>query len=425
MTKPQPITDLANPRLPFFIKSLNVAGRPFVPLLANLDERSLLARARKRTGLSDFGDEAFRDRLRLLLRALDEEANLSVVGRFLVRQLILQLLSTRLILHDMLTRHPEILEEPIERPVIIAGLPRTGTTHLHNLMSRDRGFRFLPYSESIEPFLPPTKHPKPGEPDPRIKRCEQGLKMLEYIMPLFPAMHEMTAQGPHEEIQLLAIDFATMLFETSYHIPSYRDWYKAQDLTSSYQFLKTVLQAMQWQGNASRKRWLLKSPQHLEQIGPLMAVFPDAKIVQTHRDPVRITASLGTMVAYGHRMNARKVDPVGVGRYWAARTEDLLRASVEHRHLIPEGHAMDVRFHEYMADQMGMLKRVYEFIQRPLTADVFEAMQSFIAANPKGKHGKVLYDLKPLGLSETERRRALRFYQEYFGVPDEQPERVD
>ncbi|NQT74065.1 MAG: sulfotransferase [Chloroflexi bacterium] len=414
----QPITDLGNPRYPIGFRAINFFGRPLASRLASLEEQNLLDTARKRTGLNDFGDESFRERLQLLLTAINREANLHFAGQYMVRQLIVGLLSTRLILHDMLKQHPEILEEEIKSPIIIAGLPRTGTTHLHNLMSQDPSFRFLPYWESLEPFLPPHKKLKPGERNPRIKRCEQGIKMLEYVMPLFPAMHEMTADGPHEEIQLLAIDFGTMLFETAYHVPSFRDWYKSHDHMGSYLYMKTVLQALQWK-DGSRKRWLLKSPQHLEQIGPLLVAFPDAKIVQTHRDPVRITASMVTMVTYGHRMNARKVDPFTIGRNWAARTEDLLRASVEDRHLIPEGQAMDVRFHEYMADQMGILEKVYEFVEHPLTDEAVQAIQSFIEANPKGKHGAVQYRLDLVGINPNERREALRFYQERFDIPDE------
>ena len=128
-------------------------------------------------------------------------------------------------------------------------------------------------------------------------------------MPLFISRHEMTADGPHEEIQLLSIHFSSMLFETMYMIPSYRDWYKSNDHTGAYSFMKIDLQAMQWQEGSKKRRWALKSPQHIEQFGPLMTALPDAYIVQKHRDPVRITASLCTMIAYSQRMNAARIDP--------------------------------------------------------------------------------------------------------------------
>ncbi len=414
----QPIVDLASPRTPLAFRSANLIARPLAPILFRLDESSLLNAARKQTGLEDFGEDSFRGPLRILLGALRNEANLSAFGHLATRRLLIQLLSTRLILQDMLTRHPEILEERIEKPIVIAGLPRTGTTHLHNLMAQDPGLRHLPYWQSLEPFPPPNHNSKNQESDPRRKNCEQALKFLDYVMPLFISMHEMTVDGPHEEMQLLAIHFSTMLFESIYYLPSYRDWYTASDHTGAYNYMKIVLQAMQWQ-DGIRRRWVLKSPQHLEQFGPLMKIFPDAYLVQTHRDPVRITASVCTMMAYTQRMNARKVDPPAIGRYWSARTEDLLRASVEQRHLVPEKQTIDIRFDEYMADQAGTLMRAYDFVEQPFTEEARKAVQSFIDENPRGKHGTVQYRLENVGIDPAERRRALKFYQDFFNVPEE------
>ncbi len=414
----QPIADLKNPKTPLPFRVINSIARPLAPALFSLDENNLLKSAQKKTGLEDFGEDSFREPLRVLLRALEREANLSSFGRLTARGLIIQLLSTRLILQDMIIRHPEILEERIEKPVIIAGLPRTGTTHLHNLMAQDPALRHIPYWESLEPFPPPAGNSGKPRPDTRRKDCEKALKFIDYIMPLFASMHEMTVDGPHEEMQLLAMHFSTVLFESIYDLPSYRDWYRVTDHSEAYVLLKRVLQAMQWQAG-QRKRWVLKSPQHLEQFGPLFKVFPDAYLVQTHRDPVRITVSVCTMMAYARRMNSRGVDPMAVGGYWIERTEDLLRASVEQRHLIPEGQALDVRFHQYMADQMGTLKRVYEFIGQPFTEEAQKAIEAFIDNNPKGKHGTVRYDPEPVGVDWSERRQALKFYQDFFDVPNE------
>ncbi len=347
--KAQPIKDLAKPRIPLPFRAVNFFGSSLAARFISLDEENLLATARKNTRLDNYEDESFREPMRVFLNALEKEANLSAVGRFLSRNFILQLLSNRLILHDLLTRHPEILEERIEKPVIVAGLPRTGTTHLHNLLSQDPALRYMPYWESLEPFLPPDKQGEPSEQDPRVKRCERALKFMNYVMPLFSSMHEMTADGPHEEMQLLSIHFSAMLFENMYFIPSYRDWYKESDHTGAYACMRLALQAMQWQ-DGSPKRWVLKSPQHLEQFRPLLSVFPDAMIVQTHRDPVRITASVCIMIAYSQRMNAAAVDPLTIGRYWADRAEDLLHASVDDRHLLQENHVINVRFHDYIAN---------------------------------------------------------------------------
>jgi hypothetical protein len=415
--EPVRIRDFARPWLPWPIRLLNGPAAPLVRRLNRLEADALLEAAAKRTGLSDFGSDDFREPFSTLVRALNREADLSALGRIASRQLLLQLLSSRLRLEDLLKRHPEILDEHIERPIVIAGLPRTGTTHLHNLISQDPALRSLPYWESLEPIPDPEEKPAPDGRDPRIARCEKGLAMLDRVMPHFKRMHEITAESRHEEIQLLAMAFSTMLFESSYHVPGYAEWYKATDQTFAYRYLERVLKALQWLRGP--RRWVLKSPQHLEQLRPLVNVFPDAFFVQTHRDPLRITASLCTMIAYGHRMNMRHPDPRKIGRYWAARTEDLLRASVEQRVHLPEAQTFDVHFREFMKDDLGMVERVYAFADQPMTGEARAAMEAFLAANPRGKHGSVAYVLEDLGVDPAERRRALRFYAERFGIPDE------
>ena len=183
------------------------------------------------------------------------------------RELLVGLLVTRLRLTALLDRHPEILDVPVEAPIIVLGLPRTGTTHLHDLLAADPGLRSLPYWESIEPILDGDGRPPEGQPDPRRERAELGLSLINTAMPLFAAMHEMTTDGPHEEIQLLAVDFSTMLFEASYQVPGYVSWYRTHGQTHAYRTLRVLLQALQFLRPAG-DRWLLKSPQHLEQLGP-------------------------------------------------------------------------------------------------------------------------------------------------------------
>src|SRR5205823_7837563 len=184
---------------------------------------------------------------------------------------------------------------------------------LHNLMAADPALRSLPYWESLEPVLPQSEVPAPGEPDPRIARTAAALDFVNTSMPYFKRMHEMTVDHVHEEIQLLAIDFSTMLFETMALMPSWRDWYQSHDQTPAYQYMKTVLQAMQWLRGG--ERWVLKSPQPLEQFGPLVATFPDATFVVTHRNPVEVTTSLVTMMSYSSRLNVARPDPLRIGHY--------------------------------------------------------------------------------------------------------------
>jgi len=411
------IDDLGDPRLPLGVRALNTLGQPLAPRLISLDVDALLDKARRGAELDDFGDPGFREPLEVLIESLEGDADLSVLGRIATRALLLQLLTNRLRIEDLFRRHPEIADERIERPIIIAGLPRTGTTHLHNLLSQDPALRSLPYWESLEPVPDPRAPVVPGAPDPRVTRCEKGLAFLHRVMPLFPLMHEMTPEARHEEIQLLAIAFSTMLFESSYYTPRYAAWYKRTDQRPAYRYLHRCLQALQWLRGP--RRWVLKSPQHLEQQAPLIDVFPDATFVQTHRDPLRITASLCTMIAYGNRMNARRVDPAAVGRYWAARTEDLLRGSIEGRPALPPERVVDVHFRQFMKDDVATAERVLGFAGHPPSEEARSAIAAYLADNPRGKHGTIDYRLGDVGVDADERRGALRFYSEHFDVEAE------
>lgn len=416
--RPAPVrlTDLADPQ---FSPEVRETLATLEPLADQVDLRPepLMEQARAETGLEDFGPDDFRERLDVYTRALREEAGLSPLGRVNLAGQIVKLLKNRLLVEDLVKRHPEILEVQITAPIVICGLPRTGTTHLHNLMSCDPALRSLPYWESLEPVLPESERPAPGEPDPRIARTDASVAFLDAAMPYFKRMHEMTTWHVHEEIQILAIDFSTMLMETSALVPSWSAYYKAHDQTSSYRYMKKVLQCCQWLRGG--ERWVLKSPQHLEQFPVLLEVFPDATFVITHRDPVSVTASLATMVAYGARMSTARPDPVRIGRYWAARIEEMLRACVRDRDVLPGDRSIDVRFHEFMRDDVAMVERIYDLAGQPMTDEAHAAMDRFMAEHPRGRHGTVEYDLAQVGLDRAERRAALQFYVERFGVEPE------
>ena len=410
------LDDLAEPRFSDEVE-------PVLAMMAEagagltLHPGAMLAQAAAETGLDDFGDPAFRGRLDLLCTSLLTEAGLDPRGVAAQQALIVGLLRNRLLIEDVIRRHPEITEVEIERPVVICGLPRTGTTHLHNLMSADPALRSLPYWESLEPVLAEGDRPGPGQADPRLARTEQAVWMINTAMPDFKRMHEMTVDHVHEEIQLLAIDFSTMLFETIAPMPSWRDYYLAHDQRPSYAYLKRVLQVLQWSRGGSR--WVLKSPQHLEQFPALYDTFPDATFVVTHRDPVSVTASMTTMLAYGARMSRDHVDLENIGRYWAARLETMLRRCVDERDVLPAEQSIDVRFDEFMADDLAMVGRIYALAGQPLTDDGLAAMAAFMAEHPRGRYGSVRYDLGRFGLDPAERRRALGFYVERFAVTPE------
>jgi hypothetical protein len=410
---PVRIDDLAAPRYSEEVRAIldfmEVAGSQLT-----LEPPELMAVAGAETGLDAFGPDDFVERLGVLCQAMREEGGFNGAGIMQQHVLLVGLLKNRLLIEDLLRRHPEILDERITAPIIICGLPRTGTTHLHNLMSADPALRSLPYWESLEPVLAERERPAPGAPDPRLERTETALSFLNTALPHFNRMHEMTVEHTHEEIQLLAIDFSTMLFETTAPMPAWRDAYLSRDQRPSYAYLLKVLKVLQWLRGGTR--WVLKTPQHLEQFPALVDTFPDATFIVTHRDPVSVTASMVTMIAYTARLTRDRVDLEAMGGYWSDRLERMLRRCADERDALPADRTLDVRFDEFMADDLAMVARVYDLAGQPLDERSREAMASFMAAHPRGRHGAVTYDLAQFGLDDAERRRALSFYTERFGV---------
>ncbi|MEO3788395.1 sulfotransferase [Actinocorallia sp. B10E7] len=414
MTDSVHLDDLAEPRFP-------AEAQTVLDMMAGmadgcpLEPTALMeAAAAQSGGLTDFGDPPFLDNLDLLCRSLREEAGLGPHGRTAVHIQFVQLLKNRLLVEDLLRRHPEIRDIPITAPIVIAGMPRTGTTHLQNLIAADPAIRSLPYWEAVEPV------PPPGEEgiEPRIARTTAALDFAHTAMPHFRRMFDLAPTNAHEEIDLLAMTFASAYFETQALIPSYRDWYTSADQTPAYAYLKTLLQVLTW-SRPGPERWVLKSPQHLEQFGPLLKVFPDAVVVVTHRDPVAITASMTTMICYALRMSTAPIDPHKVGRYWASRTEDLLTGCLRDRALVPADQSIDVLFHEFMADDVATVRRIYEVAGQPFTAETQAAMATYMAEHGRGRHGTVAYRLDDLGLDPAERRSALAHYAARFGTREE------
>ncbi len=401
MTAPIRLTDLAVPGFSDDVRAIFDVMAPMAAEL-RLDADQLHRTAVEQTGLSDFGSRDYESRLAVLLGAMNQIDGLSPAGLLNLHTQLLQLLKNRLQLVDLLGRHPEIADLELVPPVVIAGLPRTGTTHLHNLLSAGPTFRSLPYWESVEPF------PSAAEglaPEPRRERTSQAVWFAGEAMPHFAAMHEMTTDHVHEEIQLLANDFSTMFFETVAEIPAWRDHYLASDQTPHYRHLTLQLKALQFLRGG--RRWVLKSPQHLEQLPVLDRVFPGATVVLTHRDPVEVVVSMATMVTYTARMYRTAVPVERLARYWADRIETMLGRLVADRGVLTPGSSLDVRFDDFMADDLATAARVYELAGEPLSAEAGAAMRAYLAGHQRDRHGRIDYRAEDLGLDPDDLR--LRF----------------
>ena len=377
------------------------------------DADELLDAARTRTGLDDFGRDDFVPRLQTMIDAVDADTGLNQLGRLSIHQRTVRLLSSRLLLEDLYCRHPEIDELELAPPIVVIGLPRSGTTHLVNLIAADTRLRSLPFWESTEPF------PLPGEGDDvRIERASRAYELQISMAPLLPAMHHQHPYAVEEEIELEDLDFASYTLEWLARVPRWRDFYFTLDQRVHYAYVRRVLKALTFLRGPNR--WVLKSPQHLEQIEPLVATFPDATFAVTHRDPVSVIASAMTMLAYGDRMRRYAIEPDKLSSYWVARVEHLLRACVRDHSLLPRERTIDVLFHEFMADDVAMVERIYERAGLPMTARARAELDAFMADNPRGKHGRLQYDLHGhFGLDPDHVRERFAFYFERFPVRPE------
>lgn len=375
-----------------------------------LDADALHARAIADTGLDDFGPDDYRERLDVYLAALHDIDGMHAPGIVNFFGQLSQWLKNRLLLTDLLTRHPEIHNVELLPPVVIAGLPRTGTTHLHNLLGAAPSFRTLPYWESFEPFPLPSE--EGIEPDPRAARMDIAVTMMNTLMPHFALMHEMTTEHVHEEIQLLANDFSTMFMETLAYVPRWESYYLAHDQTSTYEYLATQLKALQFLRGG--RRWLLKSPQHLEQLPVLDKVFPGVAVVCTHRDPVPVAISMVAMLAYTARTHRSPVPVEDIAAGWIDRLELMLAALVGDRDVIPPDRSIDVSFDDFMADQLGVAEQVYGLVGEPMTDEVRAAMAEYLGGHQRGRLGKVLTSCEMFGLNEDDLRERFAPYVSRF-----------
>ena len=403
------LDDLAQPRFSQEaqqIRDMMATMAPDCPLDADV----LHAKATAETGFDDFGGDDYRERLDVYLAALQDITSIQPAGIVNHHAQLLQWLKNRLLLTDLLTRHPEIHDIELLPPIVIAGLPRTGTTHLHNLLAAPPTFRTMPYWESNEPFPVPAEAGL--EPDPRRTRMDVAVQVIDIVMPHFRLMHEMTTDHVHEEIQLLANDFSTMLFETLAHVPRWRDYYLAHDQTPHYEHLETQLKAMQFLRGG--RRWLLKSPQHLEQLPVLNKVFPEVFVIFTHRDPTPVALSMLAMITYSARMYCSPVPVNDISSTWIERLGLMLNALVRDRDTIPPERSIDVRFDEFMDDEMAVAAQVYEKAGEALDDDARAAIGGYLAGHQRGRLGTVATSPEMFGLEKRDLHEPFGPYVERF-----------
>ena len=383
-----------------------------------LDAEKLLAEAQLSSGLSDFGSDDFREPFEILVRALNEEADLHTLGRLLARDDLLNSLLIRLHLTDWRTRHPEIEQEKVDQPIFITGLPRTGTSILHELLAQDPRHRAPLHWEIRYPWPPPETDTY--RTDPRIEAAHRQIRLWNEIVPEYDTMHELGGAIPVECIQLTMHAFRSDEILGRYSVPSYGAWFGGCDLVPGYQFHKQMLQHLQWR--CPGDRWVLKAPSHLGQLEALLAVYPKARIVFTHRDPLKVIPSVASVLYSTGHVRSDSLDPNDLLGWFTGETcEYLLNGMTELRRsgALPEEQCIDVRYADLMRDPGATLSSIYQHfgIDYPEVAE--RAMLDYLAAKPKARHGRHKYDFADTGLDLDTERARFRDYYEHYQVPNE------
>jgi hypothetical protein len=376
------------------------------------DEANLLSEAQANTGLSEFGPDEFRPALGMLLRSLREEAPMNELGRTSLRARVLESLQTRLQIQDWITRHPEILEEEIGAPIVVIGLMRTGTTMLQRIIARDPRNHACMWWETR--FPAPHAGTDWSQPEPRIPIAEAEVAGILAADPRQASIHPWDAQAPDEEIMLLEHSFRSHVPEAFVDIPSYRSWLNEQDWTSSYLYLRKLLQSLQWQKRQRgdvRERWVLKTPGHLGYVDTLFEVFPGARVIQTHRDPVDTVPSAASM---NHAMWALYSDDSSAnvaGAQWQERLAWGTNRAMESRARYDADRFVDIWFRDAMKDPIGEIERAYGVFGIEMTDAARAGMEQWRLDNPRDKRPAHEYTLSEYGLTEEGIKEAFAEYR--------------
>ncbi|KHK51145.1 sulfotransferase [Ralstonia sp. A12] len=378
-----------------------------------LDVDSLLAQASDQTGgLTDFGPGNYREALGVLFDSLAREANLSLQGVHLLHGKLLAQLVNRLVIQEYCRCHPEILQERVEDPLVIIGLPRTGTTLLQRMLATDARFHSAAWWETRYPA------PLPGEgvrdAGPRIARAKEDVAQMIHFIPDILAIHPLDAMQADEEFMLMEHSFMCAM-DSYVNVPAYTAWLERQDHTPVYTYLKTMLQFLQWQkrqrGEPVAQRWVLKTPQHLHSVEILFRVFPGAQVVLTHRDPTQTIPSMASMAHTLWKLYADAPDAAAVGRQWSAQLQRATAHAMAVRDGMPAERFLDVRFEDTVRDPFGVVQAVYRFAGMPLTDAARAGMQAWMDSNPRNQRAAHAYAPAQFGLSQEQIERDFAAYR--------------
>jgi hypothetical protein len=378
-------------------------------------EAALLEAAREATGLDDFGAGAWREAFRALLHAYDAEARLTPAGREMVRGEIGGILAARLACEAAWKRDPSLRQREVRRPLFILGLPRSGTTALHWLLAQDPANQVLEYWLAAAPRPRPPRESWEAEPD--FQAARQTLAWIYETDPGLRAIHLMEADGPEECRHLFTQSFLDHTFDSNATIPGYTRWFEAQDMRPAYARHRDVLRLV---GSTSPdRRWVLKYPAHLRNLDALLETYPDACLVQTHRNPARVLPSICSLVTGWRSLYEGGADPRAIGRWQLEMYGQMIDRAMAVRERSDPRQFFDFSFRELVDDPVGALARLYAHFGFELSGEAERRMRAWHGANPQGRHGGHHYTLEQFGLAEGEIAERFARYLERFAVEAE------
>jgi hypothetical protein len=395
---------------------VDMLGDVFAPLREPLRADQLIALARRRTGLREFGETPFLDSLENFLRACSEDADLSLVGRIATRWDAVRFLSNLLRLFEEEQRTPEILARPVAGPIFISGLPRSGTTFLHSLVAEDPANLVPRVWQLIHPYPPENSA---SRADRRPRRVARQLRLFGLLAPDFRRMHPIDAGSPQECSEITAHVFASLRFDTTYRIPSYRNWLDKTGHLEAYRFHRRFLQHLQHQ-TPDGGRWVLKCPDHVFALDAIRAIYPDARLVFVHRDPLAVLLSVARLTETLRRPFTRTIDKAEIGRQdsdrWLAATELMIAAAQEQRFSKPIFH---VHYLDLVRDPVDTVAALYKHFGDTLQPDAAARIGRLVEAKPNGGYGVHGSRLEEYGLDAALERERYARYMAHFGIQPE------
>jgi hypothetical protein len=368
-------------------------------------------------GRKDFGEPQFLEGLERFVRSLRDDARLNMVGQHIAIKRSHQHLTNRLNYVGDRKEYPEIAQQKIVKPVFIIGLGRTGSTILHDILAQDPASR-APLTWEVTYASPPPQTAT-FETDPRIAKTEAGFPPADFRREKFKAMHPTGAQLSQECVVMMGDTMSTPLFHNQFRVPTYQDWVDTADRRHVYDFHKQQLQHLQ--SGHKLDRWVLKTGAHMWGLDHLLETYPDARIVFTHRDPVKSLTSYASLTALVREMGSDHVDKFEVAEDWNARLTAKLQSAIAIRAAkdYPDAVFYDMKFSEFVRDQFSVVEQIYQAFDLPMTEEAAARMKWFIADNPQGKHGIHRYEAHEYGIDPAVVHAQFRPYMERFDLKPE------